>query len=257
MERLTRIAKRANIIVAVDHEITAHGLSEQAIRDKCDINVIIELDTGTQRCGVQTPEAAATLAERIMNFRGLVFKGIMFFPSNPEASVFVNETIDRISQKSIPLEIVSGGGTGAEENSKKLGCTETRSGSYLWEGLNRIENSGMLTPERCPCRMLVTVVSTPTPGRIIIDGGMKTFTSYPPTPYGYVIEHPEAEIYGMSVEHGHIDVSKCGHRFKVGDRLSVIPLHQEMTLNLHDEINGIRGEHIEVIWPVSGRGKVK
>ena len=257
VERLTRVSRRTQITVAVDDEITAHAISDRALRDGCRVNVIIELDTGTKRCGVQSPEAAAVLAERILDLRGLVFKGIMVFPSHPEAKEFVNETAERISRKGIPLEIISGGGTGGEENSKAMGCTETRSGSYIWEGMSRIGNSGMLSAERCACRMIVTVVSAPTPDRIIIDGGMKTFTSYPPTPYGHIIEHPDAQIYAMSVEHGHVDVSRCAHRFKVGERLSVIPLHQEMTLNLHDELNGVRGGQVEVIWPVAGRGRVK
>lgn len=257
VERLTRVAKRIEIIVAADDEITARGMSDQALKDGCRVNVIIELDTGTKRCGVQSPEAAAALAERITDLRGLVFKGVMIFPSHPEARDFLTETIERITDKSIPIEIISGGGTGGEENSKNMGCTETRSGSYIWEGMDRISNSGMLDPERCPCRMICTVVSTPTPDRIIIDGGMKTFASYPPTPYGHIIEHPEAQIYGMSVEHGHVDVSRCAHRFRVGERLSVIPLHQEMALNLHDELNGVRGDQVEVIWPVAGRGRVK
>jgi len=257
LERLTRISKRAEIIVSVDNEITARGISEQAVQDGCRINTIIELDTGTQRCGVQSPEAAVVLAERIMDLRGLEFKGIMVFPSHPEATEFVRKTIEHMSHKAIPLEMISGGGTGAEETSKGMGCTETRSGSYLWEGMSRITNSGMLNTDRCACRMVVTVVSTPTKNRIIIDGGMKTFTSYPPTPYGHIIEHPEAKIYGMSVEHGHVDVSQCAHEFRVGERLTVIPLHQEMTLNLHDELNGIRSEEVEVIWPVAARGRVK
>ena len=257
VERLTRVAKRTKIIVAVDDEITARGISDQAEKDGCRVNVIIELDTGTQRCGVQSPEAAAALAERIMDLRGLVFKGVMIFPSHPEARDFLAETIERITGKGIPVEIISGGGTGGEENSKAMGCTETRSGSYIWEGMERLSTSAMLDPERCPCRMICTVVSAPTPDRIIIDGGMKTFASYPPTPYGHIIEHPEAQIYGMSVEHGHVDVSRCAHRFKVGERVSVIPLHQEMALNLHDELNGVRGDQVEVIWPVAGRGRVK
>jgi D-serine deaminase-like pyridoxal phosphate-dependent protein len=86
---------------------------------------------------------------------------------------------------------------------------------------------------------------------------MKTFTSYPPTPYGLCVEHPEIQIYGMSVEHGHVDVSASSHRFKVGERLMFIPLHQEMCLNLHDELVGYRGEQVEVVWSVPGRGKVK
>ncbi len=257
VERLTRVSRRTEIIVAADHEITARGISEQAVKDGCRVGVIIELDTGTKRCGVQSPEAAADLAARIMDLPGLVFRGIMIFPSDPQARAFVQETVERITQQGIPVEIISGGGTGGEANSKAMGCTETRSGSYLWEGMDRIGNSGMLSADRCPCRMIVTVVSTPTPDRIIIDGGMKTFTSYPPTPYGHIVEHPDAQIYGMSVEHGHVDVSRCNHRFRVGERLSVIPLHQEMTLNLHDELNGVREDRVEVIWPVAGRGRVK
>jgi len=257
VERLTRVAKRTEIIVAVDDEITARGISDQAEKDGCRVNVIIELDTGTKRCGVQSPEAAAALAERITDLRGLVFRGVMIFPSDPKAKGFLAETIERITGKGIPVDIISGGGTGGEQNSRDMGCTETRSGSYIWEGMDRISNSAMLDPERCPCRMICTVVSAPTPDRIIIDGGMKTFASYPPTPYGLIIEHPDAQIYGMSVEHGHVDVSRCDHRFKVGERLSVIPLHQEMALNLHDELNGVRGDQVEVIWPVAGRGRVK
>ena len=105
--------------------------------------------------------------------------------------------------------------------------------------------------------MIVTVVSVPTPDRIIIDAGQKAFTSYPPTPYGYVIEHPEIKITGMSVEHGHVDVSASSYPFKVGERLSVIPLHQGMTTNLHDELVGVREGEVEAIWKVAGRGKGK
>jgi D-serine deaminase-like pyridoxal phosphate-dependent protein len=127
----------------------------------------------------------------------------------------------------------------------------------LWEGNSRIKSRADLSDERCPLRIICTVVSTPTPDRIIIDGGQKTFCSYPPTPYGYCVEHPEIHIYGMSVEHGHVDVSGSSHQFKVGERLTWIPLHQEMALNLHDELVGYRGEQVDVIWPVAGRGKVK
>ena len=61
----------------------------------------------------------------------------------------------------------------------------------------------------------------------------------------------------MSVEHGHMDASASSHRFRVGERLTVIPLHQEMCLNLHDELVGVRNGQVEVVWPVAGRGKVK
>ena len=257
VQRLTRLARRATITVAIDSEVTALGIAGQARKDDCAVRVLIELDIGSNRCGVQSPEAALELARTIVATPGLDFKGILTFPSRIEAGPFVARTVELITGAGIPVEMISGGGTGAEAASKAIGCTETRSGSYVWEGLTRIGGSEMLHPDRCPCRMLVTVISVPTSDRIIIDGGMKTFTSYPPTPYGHILGHPDAKIYGMSVEHGHVDVSACTHRFCVGERLQVIPLHQEMTLNLHDELIGIRNGRVDVIWPVAGRGRVK
>ena len=256
LKRLTALVKRAQVTVALDSEETATGISEQAVTDGCVVPVIVELDTGSGRCGVQSPQAAQRLAQQIMKMPGIDFQGVMTYPSNVRAKPFLTETLDLLASDGIPVNIISGGGTGSEATSKELGCTETRSGSYVYEGMTRIGNSEMLTPERCVLRVIVTVVSTPTPERIIIDGGQKTFASYPPTPYGHIIEHPDAKIYGMSVEHGHVDVSECSHRFKVGEQLSVIPLHQGMTSNLHDELVCIRGDKIEAIWQIAGRGKV-
>ena len=256
LKRLTALVQRAQITVALDSEETATGISQQASTDGCVVPVIVELDTGRRRCGVQSPQKVQHLAQQVMKMQGVDFQGIMTYPSNVRAKPFITETLDLLTRDGIPVNILSGGGTGSEAASKELGCTETRSGSYVYEGITRIGNSEMLTPDRSVLRVIVTVVSTPTPERIIIDGGQKTFTSYPPTPYGHIIEHPDAKIYGMSVEHGHVDVTECSHRFKVGEQLSVIPLHQGMTSNLHNELVGIRDDKIEAIWQIAGRGKV-
>ena len=167
---------RAHITVALDSEETATGISQQAVADGCVVPVIVELDTGSRRCGVQSPQAAQNLAQQVMKMQGIDFQGIMTYPSNVRAKPFIEETLDLLSSDGIPVNIISGGGTGSEAASKEIGCTETRSGSYVYEGMTRIGNSEMLTPERCVLRVIVTVVSTPTPDRIIIDGGQKTFT---------------------------------------------------------------------------------
>jgi D-serine deaminase-like pyridoxal phosphate-dependent protein len=256
-DRLLRLARRARIVVAVDSLDTAQGISAAAKQLGGSVGVWIELDTGGKRCGLQSPQAARDLARQLVDLPGTDLQGIMSYPSRREAKPFLDETVDLFQRDGLPIAVISLGGTGAESLSKELGATEHRAGSYLWEGLDRIRSSADLSDERCPLRILCTVVSTPAPGRIIIDGGMKTFCSYPPTPYGYCIEHPELKLYGMSVEHGHVDASYSTHQLKVGDRLTWIPLHQEMALNLHDELVGYRGEQVEVIWPILGRGKVK
>ncbi len=256
VERLTALIKQTRVTVSVDSAETATGISEQAAADRCTVPVLLELDTGGGRCGVPSPAAAQELARRLVTLPGINFQGLLTYPSALRAKPFLQETLDRLTKDGIPVTIISGGGTGSEATSQTLGCTETRSGSYVYEGLTRIGNSEMLAPERCVLRVAVTVVSVPTADRIIIDGGQKTFTSYPPAPYGHIVEHPAAKIYGMSVEHGHVDVSGCSHRFTVGERLSVIPLHQGMTSNLHDELVGIQGERVESVWRIAGRGRV-
>ena len=257
VDRLLRLARRVNITVAVDSETTARGISEGAIRHGGEVRTIIELDTGSKRCGVQSPVEAQALARIISDLPGIDFQGVMTYPSRDTIQPFLAETVERIKSDGIAVNVVSGGGTGAEQVSKDIGCTETRAGSYVWEGMTRIKGREDLSDERCPLRILTTVVSRPTSNRLIIDGGMKTFCSYPPVPYGYCVEHPELKIVGMSIEHGHVDTSESSYPFQVGQRLTWIPLHQEMALNLHDELVGYRGEQVEIVWPVWGRGKVK
>ena len=76
---------------------------------------------------------------------GIDFQGVMTYPSNIRAKPFIAETLDLLASDGIPVDIISGGGTGSEAASKELGCTETRSGSYVYEGITRIGNSGMLS----------------------------------------------------------------------------------------------------------------
>lgn len=257
VDRLLRLGRRATITVAIDSRATAEGIAEGARRAGGSVRVLLELDTGSKRCGVQSPAAAVALGQAVVDLPGIDLQGIMTYPSRPEIQGFLDETVAGFREAGLPINIVSGGGTGAEAVTKALGCTEHRAGSYVWEGLTRIRTSDDLNAERCPLHIICTVVSVPAPGRIIIDGGMKTFCSYPPTPYGHCVEHPAIKIYAMSIEHGHVDVSQSSHTFKVGERLTWIPLHQEMALNLHDELVGYRGEQVEVVWPVWGRGKVR
>jgi D-serine deaminase-like pyridoxal phosphate-dependent protein len=257
LQRLSRLARRCRITLAADSETTIRGLSEQADSDGVEFNVLVELDTGAGRCGVQTVEEAVSLARLVDQSPGLVYQGIMTYPSQAESKPYLDSVVSALTQAGLAPETISGGGTGHEEISRDIGSNETRSGSYIWEGLSRIKSSEDLSPERCPLRVLCTVISVPVPGRVIVDGGMKTFTSYPPLPYGECVEHPGVRFSKLSVEHGILDASESSHEFLIGERISIIPLHQEMCLNLHDELVGFRGDQVEVVWKVAGRGKVQ
>lgn len=243
------------ITLAADSAATVEGLSAAMSSAACEVRILIEMDTGSHRCGTQSPQDTLALAQLIDGLPGTRFGGVMTYPSRDSIGPILDEVRHLLQQAGLPLETISGGGTGSEKVSKALGCTETRIGSYAWEGMTRVGKRQDLSPDRCPLRLVTTVVSTSVPGQCIIDAGQKAFTSYPPTPYGYCLEHPEIHIKGMSVEHGHVDTTGSDHTFSVGDILSWIPLHGGMTTNLHDRLFALQDGEVIDEWSVAGRGR--
>ena len=115
--------------------------------------------------------------------------------------------------------------------------------------------------DECALSVLVTVVSTSVSGHAAVDGGSKTFSSdrYQAEDghgFGLVKDDPAVEIERFSEEHGHLNLTRSERRYRVGDRLAIIPNHVCSTVNLHDEIYGVRAERVETVWRVAGRGKV-
>ena len=273
-KRLATIAERAKITVSLDSEEAASAISEAASRQGATIGILIELNVGFDRCGVGNEVEVVRLAKKITSLPGLEFKGLMFFPGHfgvlPEQrSVLraqVNEFLDRVfeacAREQLPLSIVSGGSTPAAYESDFFHrVNEVRPGTYIFNDRNTVGVSAASLND-CALSVVVTVVSTGVPGRAVIDGGSKTFSSdryqaEDGSGFGLVKEDHAAQIERLSEEHGHLNITHSDRRYKVGDRLSVIPNHVCTTVNMHDEIYGVRGEQVEVTWRVEGRGKVK
>ena len=162
LARLTRLIQsgKSTLTVAADSATTVDGLSQAATAAGCRIRVIVEMDTGGGRVGTQSPADTLALAQHIDQLPGLDFTGVMTYPSSERARPFLDAVRDLTHKSGLPLHIISGGGTGSETISKSLGCTETRIGSYAYEGMTRVGKRDDLDPTRCPLRLVVTVVST-------------------------------------------------------------------------------------------------
>jgi D-serine deaminase-like pyridoxal phosphate-dependent protein len=272
--RLAQLAKRANIAVSVDSEEAARGISEAATRQGTKVGILLELDVGFGRCGLGKETDVMRLAHKVSGLSGLEFRGLMFFPGHfgvaPDERTAmrmqVNEFLERVlsafSQSGLPLSIVSGGSTPtAFEGDLFYGVNEVRPGTYIFNDRNTVAVSAC-TLEDCALSVMVTVISTAVPGHAMVDGGSKTF-SYDRFQggdgrgFGIVKEDPRAEVERFSEEHGHLNVEHSERRYRVGDRLSVIPNHVCTTVNMHDEIYGVRGERVEEVWRVEARGKVR
>jgi len=256
LERLMLLARRVSMSVTADSETVVNGLSAAAKRAGLILPVLVECDTGGKRCGVQSPQEAADLARLIAKSPGLHFGGLMTFPNSEGADAFMRETKTLLAADGIPVECVSGGGTPCMWQAHTMNeLTEHRAGTYVY-GDRSIIRSGALKLEDCALRVITTVVSRPTADRGVLDGGSKTFSSdlLKLEGHGLILEYPEASLYGLSEEHGCVDFSQCQSKPEIGERVTVIPNHACVVSNLFNQIMGIRGDSVEVVWPVACRG---
>lgn len=259
LERLMRLAQRARLSVTADSEFVVRGLSEATRAAGITLPVLVECDTGMQRCGVQTPQAALDLARTIAGSPGLRFGGLMTYPTSAQTDRFVEETRALLERGGLALERVSGGGTACMwQVHTHPHVTEHRAGMYVY-GDRAIVESGAMTLDQCAFGVITTVVSRPTADRGVLDGGSKTFSSdlLGMDGYGLILEYPEARIEKLSEEHGHVDFAACDRRPAIGERVTVLPNHCCVVTNLFNEIVGVRDRQVEVIWPVAARGKLQ
>jgi D-serine deaminase-like pyridoxal phosphate-dependent protein len=59
LERLAALCQQAKISVTADSEYTVKGLGQAATQAGVELPVLVEFDTGSGRCGVQSPQQAA------------------------------------------------------------------------------------------------------------------------------------------------------------------------------------------------------
>lgn len=259
LERLMHLARRVRVSVTADSEIVVRGLSTAARRAGLTLPVLVECDTGAERCGVQSPQAAADLARIIASSPGLHFGGLMTFPNLEGSDAFMRQARALLAADGVPVERVSGGGTPCMwqvHTHEEL--TEHRAGTYVY-GDRYIVESGAMQLEDCAFKVITTVVSRPTAERGILDGGSKTFSSdlLGLEGYGLILEYPEARFYALSEEHGHVDFSPCRRKPEIGERVTVIPNHVCVVTNLFNQVVGVRGDSVEVVWPVACRGALQ
>ena len=272
--RLAQMAERAKLSVALDSEEAAREISAAATKQGTTIGILVEMDVGFRRCGLSNETDLVTLAQKISDLPGLEFKGLMFFPGHfsvgPEQRAtlraqvndFLGRSIAAFERAGVPLAIVSGGSTPtAYESGLFYGVNEVRPGMYIFNDRNTVAISAASLSD-CALSVVVTVVSTAVSGYAIVDGGSKTF-SYDRfqggdgSGYGIVREDLAAEVERFSEEHGHLNIGRSERSYRIGDRLSIIPNHVCTTVNMHDEIYGARGEQVEEVWRVAGRGKLR
>jgi D-serine deaminase-like pyridoxal phosphate-dependent protein len=226
------------------------------------VGFLVECDTGFHRTGVQSPEAAAELAELVESLPGLRFAGLMTYPTVHESGPWLRAAREAVEARGLRVSRVSAGGTPSHQINHVVGeVTEVRAGTYVYGDRSCIAN-GSVPEGDCALRVRATVVSRPTAERAILDAGSKTLTNDPAEEaggggHGLIVEYPEARIYTLSEEHGHVDVGACRSRPEVGEVVTIIPNHACGCTNMHDEVVVHRNGNVVGTWQVAARGKIR
>jgi len=260
--RLGKLLGRVDVTVAADNPTTIAGLPAAGKRAGRRLGVVIEVDTGRKRAGVETPREAIALANEVVRHGDLEFRGFMFYPTEtswPETQRFHDEVVAAVKASGLTPKIISTGGTPNLENVGKLkGATEHRAGTYIFNDRMMLA-CGAAKPDDCALSVFATVVSRAAETRGILDSGSKTLTADPGgglDGYGLILEHPEARIHAFAEEHGFLDLSRTNARPKVGEVVRVVPNHVCVVVNMVDQLIAVRGNRIIEVLPVAARGKL-
>jgi D-serine deaminase-like pyridoxal phosphate-dependent protein len=267
IERLVRLRRHADVKVLVDDLRVARAIAKEALKRSVEQSVLIEVDIHMKRCGVLPGQPAVELARKVARLKGLSLKGVLgyegpFFelPNFDErrtaassALFSLRDTVEMIEQEGIPVDVVSAGSTGtyniAGEYPK---ITEVEAGSYVFMDSTYGKLQGL--DFRCALTVLATVISRPVRERVVVDAGLKAITQEFGMPS--VKGSEGAKLYHLSEEHGPIEVKRKA-RMNAGDKIELVPSHCCTTVNLHDRYYGIRDDSVEVIYPISARGRLQ
>jgi D-serine deaminase-like pyridoxal phosphate-dependent protein len=265
--RLAGLARHADLMVAVDDPRNVDDLSAGMVEAGARLRVLVEVNVGNNRCGVEPGGAAVSLAHRVANAPGLVFAGLMGYEgfcqrikdlaareaAVREAMGALLRTKEMVEASGLAVGIVSGGGTGTHALVADIsGVTEIQAGTYV---LMDTDYRDLGMDFGCALTLLATVISRPRPEVAILDVGMKALSTDHGT--NELVGVPGGRVTRLSEEHAKVELTAPSAKLDPGDKVELLPGHACTTMNLHDTLYGVRGGRLEVVWPIAGRGKFK
>lgn len=268
MALLGQLARAAKISVCVDNAQNLTQLSAAMVQAGAQIDVLVEVDVGQGRCGVSDDATVLALAQQARALPGLNFAGLQAYHGSVqhyrtrEERATVSRQAARIAasyaqllrESGIACDTITGGGTGSAEFDAASGVyTELQAGSYAfmdgdyganeWGGPLNFQNSLFL---------LSTVMSTPTPDRVVLDAGLKSASAEcgPPAVYG----ESGLTCTATNDEHSVVRVEPGATAPALGSVLRLVPAHVDPTFNLHDGLVVFKDGVVQDIWEISARG---
>jgi D-serine deaminase-like pyridoxal phosphate-dependent protein len=265
IQKMINLMNFSEITCLVDDIENTGLISLSAERKNKQMGVLIEVNVGMNRCGVE-PSEALNLAKVISSLKGVKLKGIQAYDGHLQMAEFtigkdkkmeeVKKVIEQIKilredfeHAGIDLEVVSGAGTGTYKYEFNV-LDEVQAGSYaLMDWRYKVA-----APEfDIAVTVLSRVISISSTGRVVVDCGTKACSTDSGMPQVKGSEDVECRI--SSDEHGVLNPGATKNKFRIGDMVELYPSHICTTVNLHDKFYVIRNGEIEAIWLINARSR--
>ncbi len=273
--RLIRLTKKLpETMAAVDNPQHAEWLSEAAQASKVTLNIMIDIDPVGRRTGIEPGPKAVDLAKTVDALPGLALKGVhgysgasshvVGWEKRKEHSVQymtpVVESFAAMKKAGLPATIMSGASTGTYNIDAQLdGMTELQVGSYVFMDVDYrkigCRSGDVYTDFRPSLTVLATVMSKNHPDIATIDAGLKSFAT--DRQFGPEVLGIPGATYGFNGdEHGRLFLDKAERDVKLGEKVELIVPHCDPNVNLYDRIYACRGDQVEDVWKIAGRGNI-
>ena len=271
LARFAALAGLATVAICADHPRNVDRIAHAAQAAGRRLTVLVEIDVGMGRAGVEPGPHAVALAERIAASRHLRFGGIQAYHGRaqhfrtPEergqaighAVDDTRRTVEQLRQRGLECPIVGGAGTGTFELEAASGVyTEIQAGSYCFMDADYARNRGGTSAGfRHALFVLATVMSQARPGLGVVDAGHKAVAVDSGMPL--VWEREGVRYTGASDEHGKLEWGLDevgGMGVELGQKIRLVPGHCDPTVDRYDWYVGVRRGRVECLWPVAARG---
>jgi D-serine deaminase-like pyridoxal phosphate-dependent protein len=264
---LAELARGRHVIVAVDEVANATALSAAARAAGSQLGVMIEVDTGMDRAGVDAEDGAISLAKEVSSLDHLSLEGITGYEGHcslefdPQLLIVKHRAAmdmflaiaERMESLDIPCPIRSAGGTVSWKlTAERQGITEIQAGTYVL--MDNFHGTRVPGGFEHALTVATTVISRP-PNRLIVDAGNKSIG----VGGGPSIVGSDLEVLRFDEEHGIFVAGPSasqgqGSDLPVGTWLRLVPGYAPATVNMYDNYYVVVDDQVVDVWPVFPRG---
>ena len=274
LQRLFILYNKATIAVGIDNIQQINILRKIFTNENHPLSVLIEIDSGFHRCGVEPGIRLIDIAESISKEPGLVLKGIFTHAGHVYNAKSLSEiqkigtaegqimqtAVDMLTSHGMEIETVSVGATPTVKYSLKNSViTEIRPGNYVFYDNIQLD-LGSCKLSECSLYILATVISQPGDHRIVIDAGSKSLSldlgghgSQINDSYGKLL-NVNGKIAQLSEEHGIIHLTNPMN-IDIGSPVLILPNHACAVTNLFPQYYLFENNKIKKKINIDARGK--